>query len=132
MKRVYALLICAAMLLCLAGTAFAAVGFTDFNLVFVSTTAYHNVTYDTTSSAKKVEDNDYARLYIYSTSSTKNNVYRTFSGGQYTSDKYYKKTTDGTWMYYTSDVAANKAVYLKGRPDSSVPSCTITGEFGAG
>lgn len=132
MKRVFVMILCVAMLLGLASVAFAAEGFSTFKLTFKSTTSYQSIVSDTTSKNKNVSDKAYARLYVYSTSSDKNNVYRTYSGGEYTSSKYFDKTTNGTWMYYTSDVAANKTVYLRGRPDSSVSSCTVTGEFGAG
>lgn len=37
-----------------------------------------------------------------------------------------------TWMYYNTDINSDTQVYLMGRPDSSVPSCTVTGKFGAG
>lgn len=131
MKRKVALILCVAMLVCMASTAFASVGFTSFKMTFSSTTSYQSITSDTTSTAKEADD-DYARLYIYSTSSDVNNVYRTYSGGAYTSRLYYKKTTSGTWMYYNTDINANTRVYLMGRPDSSVSSCTVTGEFGAG
>ena len=131
MKRKMAVVLCLATLLGIAGIAFASVGFTNFKLVFVTTTTYKNVTSDTTSTAKDA-GTDYARLYVYSTTSSKNNVYRTYSGGQYVSGQYFKKLTDGTWMYYTSDIAEGTRVYLKGRPDSSVSSCYVTGEFGAG
>lgn len=131
MKRKMAVVLCLATLLGIAGSAFASVGFTNFKLVFVTTTTYKNVTSDTTSTAKDA-GTDYARLYVYSTTSSKNNVYRTYSGGQYVSGQYFKKLTDGTWMYYTSDIAEGTRVYLKGRPDSSVSSCYVTGEFGAG
>ena len=132
MKRTIAMILCVAMLLSLASTAFAANGFTEFELTFTSTTQYKSIVSDTTSKAKKVEDDDYARLYVYSTTSDKNNVYRTYSGGKYTSEKYFKKTTSKTFMYYTSDIASGAFVYLRGRSDSSVSSCTVTGEFGAG
>lgn len=35
-------------------------------------------------------------------------------------------------MYYNTDIDSDTQVYLMGRPDSSVPSCTVTGKFGAG
>lgn len=85
-----------------------------------------------TLSVAKAADTDYARLYVTATSSIKNNVYRTYSGTDYTSRCYYKKTTTGTWMYYNTDIDSDTQVYLMGRPDSSVPSCTVTGKFGAG
>lgn len=132
MKRMVSMILCVAMLLCMASTAFAARGFTDFKMTFKTTTTYQTVTYDTTSKDKLVDDDAYARLYVYETTSSKNNVYRTYSGGEYTSIQYFKKTTSGTWMYYTSDVDSGSYVFLKGRPDSSVSSCTVTGEFGAG
>lgn len=132
MKRTIAMILCVAMLLSLASTAFAAEGFTKFKLTFTSMTSYQSIISDTTSKAKKVKDKDYARLYVDSTTSTKKNVFCTYCDGKYTSGEYFYKTTTGTWMYYTSDVAAEKTVYLKGRPDSSVSSCTVTGKFGAG
>lgn len=81
-----------------------------------------------------VKDDTVSPLYLYTrkVTSTKKNVFRTYCDGKYTSGEYFYKTTTGTWMYYTSDVAAEKTVYLKGRPDSSVSSCTVTGKFGAG
>ena len=131
MKRKVALILCVALLLG-SSVAFAAVGFTSFTMTFTSTTSYQSIVADSTSKDMKVANNAYARLYVYSTTSSKNNVYRTYYSGSYVSSQYFKKLTTGTWMYYTSDVPKGKYVTLRGRPDSSVSSATVTGEFGAG
>ena len=68
-----------------------------------------------------VKDDTVSPLYLY-TRKVKASLVISDSG----------KATCVGHMYYTSDVAAEKTVYLKGRPDSSVSSCTVTGEFGAG
>mgnify|MGYP000010881384 FL=1 len=131
MKRKVAFVLCVAMLVCMVSNALAAVKFSKFTMTFSDTTSYQSITSDTTSVAKAA-DTDYARLYVTATSSSKNNVYRTYSGTDYTSRCYYKKTTTGTWMYYNTDIDSDTQVYLMGRQDSSVPSCTVTGKFGAG
>ncbi|NLV58301.1 MAG: hypothetical protein GXY67_05980 [Clostridiales bacterium] len=131
MKRKVALVLCVVMILATASVAYAAVGFTNFKMTFTSTTTYQNIVSDTTSKDMLVANDAYARLYVYATTSSVNNVYRTYSGG-YVSGQYFKKLTSGTWMYYTSDIDQGDRVYLRGRPDSSVSSCTVTGEFGAG
>jgi hypothetical protein len=119
--------------MCMAGTAFARVPFTKFKMQFISTESYYVLCADTTSKDRRVANNDYARLYVYENSSPKNNVYRISTTiGNYVSSRYYKDITDGTWMYYTEDVNKGKRVSLRGRPDSGVPECTVTGEFGAG
>lgn len=132
-KRIVCVSLCAALLMCMAGTAFARVPFTKFKMEFISTGSYYVLCTDTTSKDRRVANNDYARLYVYNTSSAKNNVYRASTTiSNFVTSNYYKKTTDGTWMYYTEDVAEGKRVSLRARPDSSVHSCTVTGEFGAG
>lgn len=128
MKRKVAFVLCVAMLVCMVSNALAAVKFSKFTMTFSDTTSYQSITSDTTSVAKAA-DTDYARLYVTATSSSKNNVYRTYSGTDYTSRCYYKKTTTGTWMYYNTDIDSDTQVYLMGRPDSSVPSCTVTGNL---
>lgn len=132
-KRIVCVALCAALLMCMAGTAFATTPFTKYKMTFVSTDAYYHICGNTTSKPRLVANNDYARLYVYNTTATKNNVYRASYAGSFVTGKYYKKTTDGTWMYYTEDVPAEKSVTLRGRPDSSVDGyIAITGEFGAG
>ena len=132
-KRIICVAMCAALLMCMAGTAFAAVSFRNFKMEYIATDSYYVVCADTTSKDRLVANDDYARLYIYDTSSTKNNIYRASTTiSNFVTGKYYKNTTNGTWMYYTEDVAKGKRVSLRARPDSSVSSCTITGEFCAG
>lgn len=131
MKRKIVATLCIAVLLCLATSAFASESFTNFKLAFSSTSSYQSIVSDTTSTAKTAGE-DYARLYVDSTTSSVNNVYRTYSGKAYTSRTYFKNTTTGTWMYYNTDISQGATVYLRGRPDSSVSSCTVTGKFGAG
>ena len=130
MKRKISFILCTLLVLS-ATVAYAAVSFSSFTMTFTGLDNYQNITSDTTSKAMKTADSAYARLYITATNSSKNNVYRTYYNG-YVSDKYFKKTTAGTWMYYTSNVPKSAKVYLRGRPDSDVPNSTVTGSFGAG
>lgn len=132
MKRKLSLILCLAMVFCLASSAFAAEGFTNFKMTFTKTSEYQSIVSDTTSKAK-VSGSDYARLYVYACSSSKNNIYKSYSSSTYVSGPYYLKTSPtATQMFYTSNIAKGARVYLKGRPDSSVASCTVTGEYGAG
>lgn len=77
MKRKVAFVLCVAMLVCMVSNALAAVKFSKFTMTFSDTTSYQSITSDTTSVAKAA-DTDYARLYVTATSSSKNNVYRTY------------------------------------------------------
>lgn len=132
-KRVICVALCAALLMCMAGTAFAKANFVDFKMKFISTESFYVLCADTTSKKRLVSNNDYARLYVDENTSPKKNVYRISTAiDTYVSRDYFKDLTDGTWIYYTKDVEANKRVSLRGRPDSSVESCIVAGSFGAG
>ena len=126
-RRVFVVVLCFSLIL---GTvAYAAVDFTNFKMTFSSTDTYQKITSDTTS-----KDNpERARLYISSNTSSVNSVFRAgkTSTGSAVTGLYHDRTTNGRMMYYSVDIAKNTRIYLQGRPDSSVSSCTITGSFGA-
>ena len=88
------------------------------------------ITSDTTSKDNPTR----ARLYITSNTSDVNSVFRagkTMTGSAVTR-LYYDRVTSGRMMSYNVSIAKDTRIYLQGRPDSSVSSCTITGSFGAG
>ncbi|MEG0505684.1 MAG: hypothetical protein RR547_13635 [Raoultibacter sp.] len=99
-------------------------------MTFVNTDFYANIVSDTTSKAKTTSD--YATMIISASSSSKNSKYYIYKGSSEISRGHFETTTTGTWFYYTSNVAKGTNITLKGRPDSSVSTCTVTGSFGAG
>lgn len=112
--------------------AFAAVKFEDFDMNYNGADGFTSVVSDTTSKAKTAKT-DYARLYITKTTSpSKNCIFKTYYNGEYVSREYYDTTTTGRWMYYNTDIPEKARVILRARPDSSVPSCRLSGSFGAG
>ena len=131
MKRVVALIISMMLMVASASVACAAVDFEDKTISFTNKSAYGSIVSDSTSKAKEA-NTDYARLYITNNTSSVNSVFRTYYNGSYVSREYFKRETAGTWMYYNTNVPAEKYVNLRGRPDSSVSTCKITGSFGAG
>ncbi len=127
-KRVFTIVLCLSLIL---GTvAYAAVDFTRFKMTFSNTNTYQKITSDTTS----MDNPDRARLYITNNTSSVNSVFRAgkTSTGSAVTRLYYDRITSGRMMYYNVGIAKNTRIYLQGRPDSSVSSCTITGSFGAG
>ncbi len=130
MKKKFALLIAIALLLTLTGNVLAATTFKNFKMTFTKKDSYTSIVSDTTSKAKTTSD--YATMIITSSSSSKNCKYYIYKGSSVISRDHFETTTKGTWFFYTSDVAKGTRITLKGRPDSSVSTCTITGSFGAG
>ncbi len=116
--------------LMLGTVAHAAVSFSDFKMTFSNMDTYQRVTSDTTS----VDNPERARLYITSNTSSVNSVFRAgkTSTGSPVTRLYYDRTTTGRMMYYNVNITKDTRIYLQGRPDSSVSTCTITGSFGAG
>lgn len=127
-KRVLVVILCLSLVL--GSVAHAAVEFSSFKMTFSNKDTYQKITSDTTS-----KDNPpRARLYITSNTSDVNSVFRagkTMTGSAVTR-LYYDRVTSGRMMSYNVSIAKDTRIYLQGRPDSSVSSCTITGSFGAG
>ena len=128
-KRLSIWLLCMAAFILMA-SAVASVNYTNFTMTFTDLDEFQTVTSDTTSKNNPTR----ARLYIYSNTSSVKSVFRagTTPTGSPVTGRYYDRTTDGRMMNYTVNLAQNTRVYLQGRPDSSISSCTITGAFGAG
>lgn len=127
-KRVFVAILCLSLIL--GSVAYAAVDFTSFKMTFSNKNTYQKITSDTTS-----KDNpERARLYITSNTSSVNSIFRAgkTATGSAVTRLYYDRVTTGRMMSYNVDIAKNTRIYLQGRPDSSVSSCTITGSFGAG
>lgn len=127
-KRVFVAILCLSLIL--GSVAYAAVDFTSFKMTFSNMNTYQKITSDTTSKDNPVR----ARLYITSNTSSVNSIFRAgkTATGSAVTRLYYDRVTTGRMMSYNVDIAKNTRIYLQGRPDSSVSSCTITGSFGAG
>ncbi len=127
-KSMFCVILCLSLLLGV--IAHAAVDFTRFTMTFSDKDTYQQITSDTTSKDNPTR----ARLYITSNTSDVNSVFRagkTMTGSAVTR-LYYDRVTSGRMMSYNVNIAKDTRIYLQGRPDSSVSSCTITGSFGAG
>ncbi len=127
-KSMFCVILCLSLLLGV--IAHAAVDFTRFTMTFSDKDTYQQVTSDTTSKDNPTR----ARLYITSNTSSVNSVFRAgkTSTGSAVTRSYFDRITSGRMMYYDEDIAKDTRIYLQGRPDSSISTCTITGSFGAG
>lgn len=132
MKKWLSVLLCLAIAVGFVSVASASVTFTNFSLKFVTTSTYKTIVSDNTSKAMS-SGVDYATMVVSSTTSTKNNLYYSKSGGVFVSRSHYEKTTPGTWFYYNTNLGQSVSVSLVARPDSSIlTTIKVTGAFGAG
>ena len=134
MKKIFGVVLCLALILSMATTTYAAVTFKNFKLIFAGKKVYTSVVTDSTSKAMAVGTN--SRLYLTANTSNVNCVWMAFNltKNKECSIEEYAKLTGSSYKGITYTVAAanNNKINLLGRPDSSVSSCSVTGQFGAG
>jgi hypothetical protein len=128
MKRKGVIVVIALALTLIVSVAQAAVGYSNFTLTFTTTSSYTSIVSDTAS----VANPSYARLYVYNNTSSVNSAWRAIRSGSVVTNVYFDRLVNYRQMFYTASIPVNASVTLQGRPDSSVSSCTVTGQFGAG
>ena len=136
MKKKIGLLVCVVLILTITSTVYAANNFNYFVMNFSSISTYQKVCQDTTSKDMVATNpNAYGRLTVTSTApGTVNNVWRAGRSSTTSpcSKPVYAKTCTDKHVEYTVDASKGSTIYLQGRPDSSIPTCIVSGSWGAG
>lgn len=123
MKKIISFVVLMVLMLGLVSSASAAVPFSK-----TITNSADTLATDTTSRDGCI----FGRLYVTSTTSSKNSIFYLEYAGTAVTTTYHDKTTSGRWMYYNQYLYKNSSVNLIARTDSSVSSAYIVGSFGAG